>query len=187
MEASPCREWKIRFIMWYRIDILRYAVLLLPPILRSRRLVALLRVLTLPLRFLSGLFAEFCARTERRQGVTANVQSLEAMLNAEFFLHDGQIYIVSGEEESSRFWHFLREGQPPGYLYAEGGNPLFLPQREGNSYKESFVVYIPTFLCSSLDADEDLYHGVNLRRIYNLLNYYKPAGRTFRIELYEYE
>lgn len=49
------------------------------------------------------------------------------------------------------------------------------------------IVHVPTFLCTSTDKDEDKYGGRNYNEIKNILNIYKPAGRTFGIELYDYE
>lgn len=68
-----------------------------------------------------------------------------------------------------------------------GNPPLYVRAYDDVPKQPSFIVYVPSFLCTSIDAAEDKYGGQNLTTILNLLNHYKPAGRSFRIEIYEYE
>ena len=68
-----------------------------------------------------------------------------------------------------------------------GSSLLYVRAYDDVPKEASFVVYVPSFLCTSTNASEDKYGGQNLTTILNLLNHYKPAGRHFRIEIYEYE
>lgn len=126
--------------------------------------------------------------TDKNLNISANVISLQRALNEEFFLKHEHIYIDTPNEVDKRVLYFLSENQPSLQM-------CFSSEREGQymwkhgetTVKYNFVVYVPTFLCTSLNKDEDKYRGENLNRIMNLLNKYKPAGRTFCIELYDYE
>lgn len=165
----------------------KLAVQLLPPVMRGGLTVALLKVLTLPVRHIYDQLTARRKKAKRRLLTTANVQSMEQALNDAFFLTEGQIRIESTEGDSAVYWH--RKGETPHALYLHGqtGEGMTLRWKEECSYEDSFVVMVPTFLCTSEDAEADKYGGNNLREIKNLLSYYKPAGRTCRIELYDYE
>ena len=165
----------------------KLAVQLLPPVLRGRLTVALLKVLTLPVRHIYEQLTARRKNADRRLGTTANVMYMEKALNDAFYLRERQIRIEDTEAEDTLFWHRREEGQKAFYLYRRTEKGVALKRRGESSYRESFVVWVPTFLCTSEDADEDKYGGRNLREIRNLLSYYKPAGRTYRIELYDYE
>ncbi len=173
--------------MWCKIDFTRFVQQLLPPILRSKVMMALFRVLITPLRYLYDKFLSYKDGVSSRLNITANVQYIQKALNDSFYLTDNQIYIETPEEERIPSFYFQSEGQPANYFNMAGETPFYLREADGNSSKETFIVFIPTFLCTSLDTEKDKYKGVNLQIIYNQLNFYKPAGRSYRIELYDYE
>lgn len=166
---------------------MKLAVRLLPPVLRGGLTVALMKVVTLPLRYLYDQLTERRKNADRRLLTTANVASMEKALNDAFYLTDGQIRIESAEADESVYWHRMGETQHALYMHQKTGEGMTLKRKGESSYRDSFVVMVPTFLCTSEKADEDKYGGKNLREIKNLLSYYKPAGRTYRIELYDYE
>lgn len=173
--------------MWWKTDILKLAVGLLPPMLRGGLTVALLRVLTLPVRYIYNVLTARRKNADQRLGTTANVASMEKALNDAFFLTDGQIRIEDGGEDDRTFWYLKTDGQEPATLWKATEKGTVMKKRGEASYKDSFTVWVPTFLCTSTDSAEDRYGGRYLRDIKILLNYYKPAGRTYRIELYDYE
>lgn len=148
-------------------------------------MMALLKVLVAPLRYLYDLFTSYRTGVTERLDMTANVQYLEKVLNDAFFLKENQIYIESGEELPRTVFHHVSEGQAP--VYVGGVSTLMVRQEDDVPVQDTFIIYVPSFLCTSLTATEDKYNGVNLRTILNLVNYYKPAGRTYRIEIYDYE
>lgn len=166
---------------------MKLAVRLLPPVLRGGLTVALVKVVTLPLRYLYDQLTERRKNADRRLLTTANVASMENALNDAFYLTEGQIRIESTEADESVYWHRRGETQHALYMHQKTGEGMTLKRKGESSYRDSFVVMVPTFLCTSEKADEDKYGGKNLREIKNLLSYYKPAGRTYRIELYDYE
>ena len=171
--------------MWYKIDFTELARQLLPPVLRSGVLMALLKVLVSPIKYVFGLFDSYRTGVQQRLDRTANVQYLQKVLNDAFFLKEDQIYIESSEEQPRTVLYQKSEGQAPAYI--GGMTDFVLRQPDDVPVYDTFVIYVPSFLCTSTTPAEDQYEGVNLRTITNLLNYYKPAGRTYRIEIYDYE
>lgn len=173
--------------MWCRIDLTRFVQQLLPPILRSRIMMVLFRVLITPLRYLYNEFLTYRDSVSSRLNITANVQYIQKALNDAFYLTDNQIYIVSPEEERTTTFYFQKEGQVVNYLYQKDGKSFYLRHQGEGLSSDTFIVFIPTYLCSSLDPSSDKYNGKHLLQIYKLLEFYKPAGHSYRIELYDYE
>lgn len=176
--------------MWYKIDFTKLAVYLLPPLLRSLFLVALIKVMIMPLRYIYARFCELKESTDDRLNITGNVQYLEKTLNDAFCLTENQIHIETPVEDIYRsVLYFGREEQPAVYIRAlsEGGGHVL---RRNGEYSSTinFIVWVPTFLCTSIESKEqDKYGWKNYQIILNLLGYYKPAGRMFGIKLYDYE
>ena len=173
--------------MWCRIDFTRFVQQLLPPILRSKVMMALFRVFITPLRYLYDKFLAYQDSVSSRLSITANVQYIQKALNDAFYLTDNQIYIETPKEERAMVFYFQKEGQSANFFFCNGDKPFYRRYLDEGLSIETFVVFIPTFLCTSLDYSDDKYEGKHLQQIYNLLNYYKPAGRSYRIELYHYE
>ena len=165
---------------------------LLPPILRSRLLTALLWVLTRPLH---DVYRDFCSLRSQADDTlrnSGNVVCLEDALNAAFYLRERQIYIETPEEMGGRSYMYLsREVSQSPYIYmsSEASCYYMIESQEiqESSVPVNFVVMVPTFLCTSLDKRLDRFGGTHLSRITHILNKYRPAGRTFGIELYDYE
>lgn len=173
--------------MWYKIDILRLAWQLLPPVLRCGLTLSLLRALTAPLRELQEGLSEYRSGVVARLVTTANAQNIERALNAVFHLTDGQIRLEVESGDGAAYWHKQSEGVDGVTLHAAGGAWLMLRYKDEVSYGERTVVMVPTFLCTDVDAEADKYEGENLREIRTLLRQYMPAGRTYRIEIYDYD
>ena len=169
--------------MWYDVDFNRWAVQLLPPILRSRVLVALLRILIIPLAYVHRLFTEYRKKVADRLDITASVQDIERALNRRFFLRNRQIYIESESDDRHLCLYFQVESKPPRYM-----NPRLMLWMSGEvPSKPNFMVYVPSFLATSLNAKEDRYKGRHLAEIIRIIDMYKPAGRRYAITIYEYE
>lgn len=172
--------------MWWEIDFTRFMRQLIPPVLRGKVMMALCRVLAEPICYVGRLLKTYRKGVDARLDITANVQSIERALNDAFFLTDNQIYIETEEDKGDSAFYYQGEGEP-NYFYRTGGRPFYLKERDEVVNRETFVIYIPTFLATSTDANEDEYKGANLQVVYDKLNFYKPAGRAYRIELYDYE
>lgn len=175
--------------MWYKIDFTKLAVQLLPPVLRSPLLVALLRALLVPARQLYGDFVRLKERADDRLGITAHVLQLERALNDAFFLKDRQIHLETPEGEPPRILYHEAEGQSAAVLHLAEEEEGYHVWRRGESLTDiNFTVMVPTFLCTSTESrEDDRYHWQYYQTILNLIKTYKPAGRTLSIELYDYE
>lgn len=169
--------------MWYNVDFDKWAVQLLPPILRSKVLVVLLEIMLIPFVQIHAQFMRYRAIIAGRLNVTASIQDIERILNATFFLKSSQIYIEDINDDSKSVIYFSREGQSGVFV-----NPLLTMWYPGEvPDKPNFIVHIPNFLCTSLNKAEDKYKGQLLTTIINLIEYYKPAGRRYAIRLYDYD
>ncbi len=174
--------------MWYRSDILKFAVRLLPPVLRGRMAVALVKAMVMPVVYVFSLLTQYRAYAVRRLDITCSMQYIEKALNDEFYLEENLIYLVSvTPTKDSPYFHFKDEGKAPAILDFKTGTPFYLRSSDEKAINVNFYVYVPSFLCTSLDANGDKYGGMYLRRIKSLLDYYKPAGRNYEIILYDYE
>ena len=175
--------------MWYKLDIRRLAVQMLPPVLRSRVMVALLYVLTTPLKWINAKFKAAKDETDAAVETTCTVASLEAGLNKLFYLRYGQIYIDTPEWEDRRTLMYMQTtGQALTMHMASEAEAQTLIYEEEDGPKANFTVMVPTFLCTSVESrTEDKYGWQNLTKIKQFLTKYKPAGRKYGIKLYDYE
>lgn len=173
--------------MWYKVDFTRFVQQLLPPILRGKVLTALFQVSVTPLRHLQDKFLAYKEEVSSRLNITANVQYIQKVLNDVFYLTDNQIYIETSCDVVVPILYFKEEGKSAIQLYEKERTAIYVWTASETVSTDTCIVYIPSFLCTSLDTNKDEYKGKNMQVIYNLLNYYKPAGRTCRIEIYDYE
>ena len=68
--------------MWYNVDFNKWAVQLLPPILRSKVLVVLLKIMLIPFVQIHAQFMRYRATIAGRLNVTASIQDIERILNS---------------------------------------------------------------------------------------------------------
>ena len=150
--------------MWYDFDIIKYAQYVLRPSLRKRKIFAIISIFLLPLIFIYTLFKSYRKQAINKLNINGQVIYIEKVLNDRFFLKNREIYItdIAGKES---------------YLYhrREGGGKKHIQQRGEGNYSGNYMVNIPSFL-STYENE-----------IKNLIDYYKPAGRTYVLKIYEYE
>lgn len=174
--------------MWYEIDFVKFVVQMLPPLLRSRFLVSFLRVLIVPLRYIHESFLTIKDGTDSKLSITGNVQYLEKALNDAFCLTDGQIRIETPTEKRLPAFYLKKEEKPRIFRTFQEGTGYMVLLKGETRQRVNFTVRVPTFLCTSTESKSaDKYGWRHYRVIKNILNIYKPAGRTFGIELYDYE
>lgn len=176
--------------MWYNVDLRRLGVQLLPPILRSKAMAALVYCLTAPIRWVLAQFSVWREQTDEALGTNATVASIEAALNRLFFLRYRQIYIETPDwEERATTLYLQQERQADTYMRMAGEEkPVYMVEAVEDVPEVNFTVMVPTFLCTSTESrTADEYGWRYLTQIKQLLDKYKPAGRTYRITLYDYE
>lgn len=160
--------------MWYKVDIYKFGQHLMPPVLRKKRLFSLLSVLLLPFAYMAESFLLFRYQSRNKLKTNGQVIYIEKVLNDHFLLTGKEIYL-SDIEDRAVYLYRRSEGQIPLYLYKDMEGDAFLRYGDEGSYEGNFIVHIPSFL---KDYETE---------IRNLTNFYKPAGRNFKIEIYDYE
>lgn len=161
--------------MWYELDIIKYAQHVLHPTLRKKKMFALISVCLLPLIYIYNLFKNYRKQAIDKLNINGQVIYIEKVLNDRFYLNKREIFI-SDIEDTLTYLHKRTEGQIPLYIYKRTGkDKAILKYRGEGSYDGNFIVHIPSFL-KEYETD-----------IRNQVNYYKPAGRSFKIEIYDYE
>ena len=162
--------------MWYDFDIIKYAQYVLRPSLRKRKIFAIISVFLLPLIFIYTLYKSYRKQAIDKLNINGQVIYIEKVLNDRFFLKNREIYITDIAGKEFYLYH-RREEQIPSYLHkrSEGAEIKYIQQRGEGNYSVHYMVNIPSFLSA--------YEG----EIKNLIDYYKPAGRSYVLKIYEYE
>jgi hypothetical protein len=174
--------------MSYQIDFKKFVVHMLPTMLRSNVLIKIIQILIIPIIYIFDKFNALKNDTDKTLNTTANVQYLQKALNDAFFFHDDDIYIDTTQDENKRIFFFESEGQAAQTIYLKSeSSPYYLWLKGESTLKYNFTVHIPSFLCTSVNPAEDEYNGVYYRKIVSILNKFKPAGRTYSIEIYDYD
>lgn len=161
--------------MWYDFDIMKYAQYVLRPLLRKKRIFAVISIFLLPLIFIYTLFKSYQKQAVDKLNINGQVIYIEKILNDRFFLKNKEIYITDIVGKVVTLYH-RKEEQIPTYLRKRGeGTIKYIQQRGEGNYSGNFTVNIPSFL------------AVYETDIKNLIEYYKPAGRSYVLNIYEYE
>lgn len=162
--------------MWHDFDIIKYAQYVLRPSLRKRKIFAIISVFLLPLIFIYTLYKSYRKQAIDKLNINGQVIYIEKVLNDRFFLKNREIYITDIAGKEFYLYH-RREEQIPSYLHkrSEGAEIKYIQQRGEGNYSGNYMVNIPSFLSA--------YEG----EIKNLIDYYKPAGRSYVLKIYEYE
>lgn len=150
---------------------------------------ALMSALIMPLRELHARFLDLKVNVNTKMCVNGSVAGIEQALNELFFLKYRQIWIGQLPPASKGVFYFLEERNGAEYVRLAGESPSYiLLQMDEESDAKNFIVYIPTFLCTSVEnRSDDRYGWEHLTRILYTIEKYKPAGRRFGIKLYDYE
>jgi len=160
--------------MWWNLDILKFGLLLLPPALRKKRTFAFLCALLAALADLKGRFVEYRSRCDAKLQVNGQVIYIEKALNDRFFLENRDIYITERDVSDIPPIVWLFNGASPEvYLYGEGDANVTWLGEGGQNNTMAYIVNVPSYL-----------EG-NLNEIRDLVEFYKPAGRKYIINIYE--
>lgn len=173
--------------MFFNFDPYKFAGQLCPPVLRSGFLMAVLRALSLPFRYIGDMINGYRQEVKDAVLTTSNVIVLEGALNDAFYLADRQIYITTKEDLGEVYFYRSNEDKITYIHTRDERNPLKLLMKESGSPGPSFTVNVPNFLATSLIYDEDKFLGKNLAVIVKIIKQCKPVGKSYTINLYEYE
>lgn len=159
--------------MWYRIDIFRFAAMLLPPVLRRSRTFALLKVLVGGIAQLGSDFRAYRDDTGRRMALNGQVIYIEKALNDHFLLPDRTIHVSDIPSLQRTF--YLPNGEDTAHVYDRGSPKVAYLSSGSENAQLKFIVNVPSYLASEIND------------IRNIIDYNKPAGRTYTINIYDYE
>lgn len=162
--------------MWYNLDIYKLAQHLLPPMLRKKRLFALLCVLLLPFYLILQAFQAFRKQSESNMNINGQVIYIEKILNDTFFLENKEIYL-SDIPDRQLYMYARQEGTQAVFSQRseEDSQRLYVQLRGEGNMDGNYIVNVPSFLTGQMDE---------IRRI---VEKYKPSGRKYIINIYDYE
>lgn len=162
--------------MWYNVDIYKLGVYLLPPFLRKKRLYAFLCVFLYPFYWLCKEFKDYRKTSLQKLNVNGQVAYIEKKLNDEFELENREIYITDSGALKPNLSDLYSDASVTMTVYPDNSEDVLYLESGNESVKsEDYIVNVPSFL-------ED-----QIERIRTLVEYNKPAGRTYKINLYDYE
>lgn len=159
--------------MWYKIDINKFGVMLLPPVLRKSRMYAFLKVLLCWFGKLQNEFNEYREDARKRLGLNGQVIYIEKALNDYFGFESKEIYITDISSIQRTF--YVPNDEDTAYIYDRDSLKVAYLSNGSENAQLKFIVNVPSSL---EDRIED---------IRNIIDYNKPAGRTYTINFYDYE
>lgn len=159
--------------MFYHFDIEKWAVMVLPPVLRRPVMRAFIKALVYPLRSIYNDFLRLKDITDRVLSTNAFVGPLEHHLNGMFKQPDGTISISDYIDEDKVYMSFRHEIMEVLYI-SNDSNTVYLSSIRPAALRGEFVVNVPV----TLGTPE------NIASIREEVNFYKYAGTTFTIKTY---
>lgn len=159
--------------MYWRFDAKKFALHQLPPFLRKKGIYALIKCFLTGIDWVYSLFTTQRETVDQQLNHNGTTASLEKFLNDKFGLSQG-IYISDYQTDNV---YFHLEGEVPEDVYVSyqnEENDLFLPSTSPDKTSGGFLVKIP----SSMNTSE------NLAVLNRWINYYRPAGTVYKIEVY---
>lgn len=162
--------------MWYNLDMYKFAQHLLPPMLRKKRMFALLCVLLLPVSLLLQAFQSFRKQSNSNMNINGQVIYIEKVLNDTFFLKNKEIYLSDIPDRQLYMYTRYEEAQTLFYQRNEDAAQRFYIQQRGEGNMDgNYIVNVPSFLANKVDEIE------------RIVEKYKPSGRKYIINIYDYE
>ena len=162
--------------MLYKLDIYKWGLFLLPPVLRKKRLFALLAVLLRPFHDLLQAFKEFRKNSLERLDINGQVAYIEKALNGRFLLEYREIYLTDTVDTISQGSLLYPQEEETMAVYGNGDSIVTYLKSTGEGKQEAdFIVNVPSFLSQHVDE------------IKTIVEYNKPAGRSYEIKIYDYE
>lgn len=163
--------------MWYNFDLHRFAYEMLPPLLRGKVMLALLRAFLQPLVWLLAQFQALRSESKERLSSSGQSLALVEVIRRAYNLPEGDVFITDREKRQI-YLYKLSEMQKPLYLFpleVGDSSPHYLGYEDEGSVLPDFYLHLPDYLEGEAES------------ILRLIEQYKPAGRTYQIIYYPYE
>lgn len=162
--------------MWYNVDIYKVAAYLLPPFLRKKKLFSFSCVLLYPFFVLVQTFKRFRKYSIYKLNANGQVIYIEKYLNDYFSLEYKDIYITDSESNIANVSDIYSDPSITMTVYPTNSTDVLYVMSGYESLKrEDFIVNVPSYL-------QD-----RIAEITTLVEYNKPAGRKYIINIYDYE
>ena len=162
--------------MWYNVDIYKLGAYLIPPFLRKKRMYAFFCAFLAPFHGICKMFKDYRKASLQKLNVNGQVIYIEKRLCDEFELEYRDIYITDSVSLKSNIADMYSDASVTMAVYPKNSaDKLYLESGEVSAKTEDYIVNVPSFLSDKIEV------------IQNIVEYNKPAGRTYKINLYEYE
>ena len=177
--------------MKYNTNITRLAISLMPSTLRQPVATRLAMALVTPLHHAMQQLKDIRTSAQNSLMPNSSILLLEDLINRRFHFNDRQIRITThlGDPTAgTHLWHYKDETDAkPVFMYCDGEQqPVFLIHTDEQPVMHTIIVSIPSFLVSSTGTT-DTAERATLRIIDEIMKTYKPAGRTYIINIYDYD
>ena len=162
--------------MWYNVDIYKLGAYLIPPFLRKKRMYAFICAFLAPFYNLCKIFKDYRKASLQKLNVNGQVIYIEKRLCDEFELEYRDIYITDSDSLKSNIADMYSDASVTMAVYSKNSSDkLYLESGDVSAKAEDYIVNVPSFLSDKIEV------------IKTIVEYNKPAGRTYKINLYEYE
>ncbi|WP_163444995.1 hypothetical protein [Flavobacterium columnare] len=152
--------------MWFEVDFKKLTVFLLPIALRKRKTIALLHCLIKPIDDVYYQWKQKRQSDWYRLNHNGQRCKLRKVLNDELDNQQRRIRIDDGSSFKRKYIATKAESKP---IYL--GKAFINSRSEFENTGVDFVVYVPTEIV-----------GKSIQKLKFLINYYKLAGKRYRIE-----
>lgn len=160
--------------MYWKYDVYKFALHQLPPFLRRRGIYALVKCIMIGLNQVYNSFIQHRKSVLLRLDHNGSSASLGRFLNDLFSLNN-EIYVTEFVN-TNIYLHMTGETAEEVCLgYLSEGVSLDLSSSSPNDITGGFIVNVPSVLAS----DE------NIATITKWVDYYKTAGKIYKIQIYE--
>lgn len=160
--------------MNYSFDPVKWALHQLPPLLRKKRIYALIRCLMIGIAALHSRFMAYASGADMRLSGNGFTLNLQRFLNDLFSLD--QEIVIAEFRTANVYLHYVGEKPEDVYLcYQNEGDSTAFPSWQPDDIAGGFVIRIP----ASLETSD------NIALIRKWVDYFKTAGTTYKIETYE--
>lgn len=165
-----------RLRMWYNVDIYKLGAYLIPPFLRKKRMYAFICAFLAPFYWICKMFKDYRKASLQKLNVNGQVIYIEKRLCDEFELEYRDIYITDSDSLKTNIADLYPDASITMAVYSKNSEDrLYIESGETSAKSEDFIVNVPSFLSDKIEV------------IKTIVEYNKPAGRTYKINLYEYE
>ena len=161
--------------MFYRFDLNKWVLMILPPVLRKGLLYSLLKAFVAPLLVIYESFEELRKKTDDTLSFNAHTMYLERALCRLLHLRDGSVYIKDIIDDDGLYLSFRQEINNKNYNgNSSADENLYISSHRPVPLVGCFIIYIP--IASASDS--------NIAIVKRWTNYYKYAGTEFIVKTY---